>query len=171
MMSAELRSVFNSILEFINDHEYDGACHDTSAVFFIILQEINIPSTLCIGEIKYKEQWIDHSWVEIDNQVFDIAISRPNISSCAQPPVFASLCEQTGNAPLVEYASESPCGFDQSTLWISEATLGEYSDNHPSNENHLWDLAVCIAENANIVLDRHTIKRKYCDAQRTVKRL
>jgi hypothetical protein len=164
-----LERLFSTVTEFINENSYDGACHDISAAFHIILEEKNISSELFIGEVKIGDYYVDHSWVGIDNKIYDIAISRPNFPPAAQPPVFASKCCVTKGVPKVIYGVKSPSGFSDIGRWISEVTLGEYSLGHPSRENHLWRLTKDIASGINLDLDINVLNQKYGNKRRVIK--
>jgi hypothetical protein len=70
-------NIFGSSLEWIYSTEYRGGCHDTSAAIYILLSEQGLSPHLCIGEVKYSESYFDHSWIELNNKIYDAAICMP----------------------------------------------------------------------------------------------
>jgi len=54
-----------------------GACYATSAIHHILLTEQGVRNDPILGVTKVDESIFDHAWVEIDDLIYDTAISLP----------------------------------------------------------------------------------------------
>ena len=70
----KIAKTFFEILKFIHKNNWEGACHATSAILYILLKEQGIDATLYIGECQQGSFVFDHSWVEVSSEVVDAAI-------------------------------------------------------------------------------------------------
>lgn len=111
---ALLYAAFEPLLRRVVQGEklYWGACHDTSAVLYMRLLQTGVQNVeLLIGEAHYDGIRFDHSWVEVDSKVFDVAICAPRLpeynragvlipgGGFAGGPVFAGI-DLGQNAPM-----------------------------------------------------------------------
>ena len=83
---SKILTTFFAVSDFYKKHPNPGACHFISSVFHILLNEQGIENDLCIGEVTQGSQFFDHSWIEIDGKVFDIAIQL-TYNEDINPPV------------------------------------------------------------------------------------
>lgn len=61
----KILSAWEVVLKFIWQQQYAGACHDTSAVLYMLLCELGLSPTLNIGEVKSSVGIFDHSWLKL----------------------------------------------------------------------------------------------------------
>lgn len=163
------KKVFKAVLNWIVKTNYRGGCHDTSAALHMLLGEQGINSRLCIGEVKIDEQsFFDHSWLTVEGLILDASVCMPNIMGYAFPPVFASKDLQTLDAPAIHYGVRSPVGFDSEAIFVSKASLSEYSLGHPDDPNKLWNLTKTLAKEAGIKANAGKLKEQYGAVMRNV---
>lgn len=88
-----INNIFDSLLKYINETQWCGACYMSSAIAHIVLNEFNIKSELCIGESVIahpgeinKYTYYDHSWVVIDEKIYDVAITNQRDSLFSKEP-------------------------------------------------------------------------------------
>lgn len=131
------------LLKFILEHSYQGACHSTSAVLHMLFKEAGLNSTLCLGEVGIANEFFDHSWVEIDGQIFDAAVCMPDDEGVtAGGPVFANIDLSTGAASTLQYGASSKVGLNATGKWVLSVDLQTYAEKQPVP--NIWVLAVLI---------------------------
>ena len=159
-------AAFSSLLKFIVESNHWGGCHDTSAVLFMLLSELNIKATLCIGEVQAGDKYFDHSWVEVDGQVFDAAVCMPHESGrFVSGPVYASTDLMTGAPSELGYGAPSGQGLDEAAKEVVGLDLMQYSALQ--GDLNIWILAVAMA--SRIGLPNQTFehfKRRYGSTMR-----
>ncbi|EOT5152314.1 hypothetical protein ACND5D_003610 [Escherichia coli] len=80
MNNSKLKQIFENLISLVEEKKWYGACHDISAVFYILAKEVGFEPTLLIGEVRNPAtgSYFDHSWVCIDEKIYDVAIGYPN---------------------------------------------------------------------------------------------
>lgn len=101
MMNEEQKAIFiqfcDNLLAFMRKNNWYGACHATTAMMYAIAKKIGIDATACIGECEQKGfNPFDHSWLVIDDKIYDLAISMPFVEEMAKGPVYGSIDVKTG---------------------------------------------------------------------------
>lgn len=162
-----LLSVFGKSLEWIYSKEYRGGCHDTSAAIYILLSELGLSPVVCIGEVKYDQSFFDHSWIELDNKIYDAADCMPNVGGVPSSPLFASIDLTTNQETELIYGVASPMGYDDAAKTILYMNLGEYSEFHSNDPNKVWNLAKTLGKEAGIKINVGKIRDKYSHIKRT----
>lgn len=154
------------MLTFLNG--WQGACHDTSAVLYIVLSEMGLSPTLLIGEVRGPNGIFDHSWVECENNIFDVAVGFPNVDGGdAGPSVFASLNLGTGETTELEYGIRSDNGLDEIGQMVSTTNLEEYSRLQPEGAT-IWDITAMVGECWGLVFPKSDLRSKYGHVARVV---
>lgn len=166
-LSNEKQSIksYFSVLRHIHRNQWIGACHATSAILHILLSEKNELSTLCIGECKYESIVFDHSWVEVNGQVYDAAISNTLIQNLSLPPVFCGTNLNDGKQTITSYGVNSGQGYDSDAAEIKNLPFGVYMDDFPNNKNGLWGVTKDIASLAGLNLNIRRLKEKYSNTE------
>jgi len=165
------KKVFKAVLNWILKTNYRGGCHDTSAALYMLLSEMGVNASLCIGEVKIDEKsFFDHSWVIVDDVILDASVCMPNIGGYAFPPVYASKELLALGSPKIHYGASSPVGFDSEAKFVSEANLSEYSSGHPDDPNKLWDLTKILAKQAGIKVNVGKLRSHYGTVTRNIVR-
>ncbi|BDB12884.1 lasso peptide biosynthesis protein [Acidithiobacillus ferrooxidans] len=168
--------VFNAALKFIWKNDFTGACHNMSAVIYIILSEINVQSTLCIGEVKLNNQLFDHSWVEVGEKIIDAAVSLPldhENSAFVGGPVFRSVDLSTNKHTRLHYGVESENGLDSIARNVCERDLAEFGDMQiadGADESILvWNMAKNLASDVGLSVCADNLRRKYGSVNRVLR--
>lgn len=152
-----VQEVFTAMVMHIETTEWGGACHSSSAIMHMLLKEKGVDSTIKIGEVFGGGYRFDHSWIEIDGQVFDAAVAYPQVGGRRlSGPVFAGIDIVSGAPTGLTYGAGKPGGLDVDAQQIANLSLGAYfqfADQHAlveaigSGEQPppaLWDRAAYI---------------------------
>jgi hypothetical protein len=165
----KILNAWEVVLRFIWEHHYAGACHDTSAVLYMLFSELGLSPTLNIGEVKSPVGIFDHSWVEVGGLIFDAAVSLPQSGGQhVGGPVFASLDLETNRRTRLIYGMESGHGFDPDALLPASATFSEYAA--VQSEMNIWVLVVAFAGRMGMDLTFAGVEKKYGSTRRTIRR-
>lgn len=139
---AQLYAAFAPLLRRVVEAEtiHWGACHDTSAVLYMRLLQTGVQNVeLLIGEVHFNGERFDHSWVEVNEKVFDVAICAPNPDrphprtgelirgGCfAGGPVFAGIDLGLNSPMLGEFGVPSEAPLDSDAKNALDKTLQEF---------------------------------------------
>lgn len=135
---------FTELLKFVVESNYQGGCHDTSAVLHMLLAEAGVESTLCIGEVGKGRTFFDHSWVEVDGAVVDVAVCMPHAAGdVVGGPVFGGIDLISGAPSALLYGAQSGKGFDSEAMPALQLDLQGYSEIQP--DPNIWMLVVSMA--------------------------
>lgn len=143
-----------------------GACHLISSILHILLIEQNINNDLCIGEVtENRLQFFDHSWIEIDGKVFDIAILL-TLNEDVNPPVYASYTLDNGDPVQRIYGVSSPRGLDPVAKSILNKNFVKYLNGYGHYNESAWDIVKVIGKDLRLKLNIPTLQTKYTDTTR-----
>lgn len=138
----ELCNVFTFSLGTLWTAGWKGACHDTSAALYMALKELEFNATLCIGVVDSRVGRFDHSWVEIDGFIFDMAVCLPAEGGRhVSPPVFASRNVETLLSTDLRYGFASRSDLDDAAELVAQLNLEGYANIRDSNQMDLWSMA------------------------------
>lgn len=160
-----LRSTFQELLSTIVRRRWEGACHSSSAILYLLLAEQGLEPTLCIGEVHSGFIRFDHSWVEVDGLIFDVAIGFPH-EEYVSPPVFASADIELGNPTHLKYGF--PGSLDDDGLLVASCDLDGYSDHQPE-EHEIWAVAEEIGERLNLDITYFDLRERYGSIRRALR--
>ena len=71
-----LKKKFFNLLAYIQENDWAGACHATTAIMFVLLHEQGIPSAPCIVVVSKDHIVFDHSWIEVNSKICDAAVTN-----------------------------------------------------------------------------------------------
>lgn len=157
---------FEAVLTYIWRNKKPGACHDSSAVLFILLSELNLSPQLFIGEVMAHRPF-DHSWVEIDKKVIDPAVSYPQPKSKGGEhvggPVFLGIDLDTCDVSKLIYGNPSLHGLDSPADFIETLNLDEYSQyiEDEDGSESVWAMAKRIGNTIGLELNEAVLRSKY----------
>lgn len=157
----KVRETFFAILRFIHMNDWQGACHASSALLYILLREQKYNADLFIGEAGVNSVAFDHSWIEIDGKVYDAAISNTLIKEIRIAPVMANIDLSTGNKCEITYGINSSQGYDSHAQAISKVPFSYYMDNFPEHPKGLWGLAKDMGKGIGVSINLGKVKTKY----------
>lgn len=152
---------FREIIEFIQVNDWQGACHAVSSVFYVLLAEQGIASNLCIGEVQIGKAVFNHSWIEIDEEVYDVAIILTLDEKLHFPPTVRGFNVETGKPTDLRYGVVTGLPDDPPTHFIKATPFASFMDNFPSHRDGLWGIVIVIGKRIGVNLDVRTIRSKY----------
>jgi len=162
--------VFEVMLKAVWEEPFPGACHDTSAVMYVMLTELGQSAELCIGQVKTPSgRYLDHSWIEVDRKVIDAAISLPQIGGVlCSSPIFASIDLGSNDQMEHDYAFDDGKGFTDNALATYGVSLDEFT-RLPGGSEHLWQIAANLMNEIGTAVDPADLAIKYGGNMRSVR--
>lgn len=158
-----IAEVLCNLMQYMKEKRWIGACHATSAVMFVALSEMGLSPKVCVGEVKDDVfGFFDHSWIELDNKIIDLACSMTLLGGRpVNAPVIFDIDSSTGEKYELEYGIYY-AGLDENAEYIMTTGFCDYMDAFPICKNGLWDVV-------GIVLDKKinisALRLKYQDTQ------
>ncbi|MFD0697494.1 SEC-C metal-binding domain-containing protein [Paenibacillus sp. GCM10027628] len=143
-----------------NERPLAGACHLLSSVMGVLFAEQGISSDLKIGVVRRKsdDQVFTHSWVEIENRIFDVAIQHI-LNGEQSSPVFAGF--DISSILPAPYTYGINCELDMVGRDVYETPFGEYMDQCPFYEDGGWSIVQRIATKLGITTTIQEFRSKY----------
>jgi len=148
-----------AILDYIHKNDWQGACHSSSSILATLLAAQCIPSALCLGEVFQNGHYFDHSWIEIEGEVFDAAISNTLIRGFAFPPVFRGIDLSTKHPCSLVYGKPSGEGYDESASWIRNTPVADYMEMFSGHPSGLFGIAKKIAKTIGLQPSLSSLKK------------
>ncbi|WNZ87438.1 hypothetical protein [Pseudomonas sp. P108] len=174
-----VQEVFTAMVMHIESTGWGGACHSSSAIMHMLLKEKGVDSTIKIGEVGGGGYWFDHSWIEIDNLVFDAAVAYPQVGGKRLGgPVFAGIDIVSGIETTLTYGIGKKGGLEEEAQQIALLSLGAYfqfADQHALVEAMgngeqpppaLWDRASYIGTDCGVHRSPAELAREYFEVRR-----
>jgi hypothetical protein len=137
---------YSAVLSLVHRANWQGACHATTGLLTVLLRSQNIQADPFLGECFHNGAYFDHSWVEVDSKIYDIAISNPLIAERACEPIFGSIHLATKLPMQVEYGVASGAGLDPIAAMIAAMSFEQYLSNSPQHPKGLWGVAEDVAK-------------------------
>jgi len=160
---------YSALLTVVWRENWTGACHDTSALLYMLLSELGCSPTLVTGEVKAPAGIFDHSWVELDSKIYDVAIGFPGEDGhYVGPSVFASLNIDTGEPTELTFGVRSPTGLDDVGRFVAHSTLDEYSKIQNVHAS-IWALTPIVASICGLSLTSEDLRGKYGNVMRQIR--
>lgn len=151
---------------------WTGSCHAVSSILHILLKEQGINSKLNIGFVKADKIPFPfcHSWITVNNLIYDIGLYRSNSLSPFTPyievsaPIFKSVNVESGEKTPISFGvSTSRMDFNYQLLTTN--SLGEYMDGWPAHKDGLWGEIVEVAARIGINANKFSLTEKYYEEQ------
>lgn len=137
---------YNSVLSLVYRANWQGACHATTGLLTVLLRAQNIQADPFLGECFHNGAYFDHSWVEVESTVYDIAISNPLIAERACEPIFRGFHIVTKLPTQVKYGVASGAGLDPTAAMIEAMSFEQYLSAFPRHPKGLWGVAEDVAK-------------------------
>lgn len=158
--SDDTKQIFFNILKIIETKHWEGACHATSALMYILFSEVGLDVNLFVGEVQYENAFFDHSWVEVNGKVYDAAICLGLNAVRLSPPIY-----NDNNIETMEHTSGLygvvHNGIDPLARVVLDTPVVEYMDGFPSSKNGLWTYIEEIGNRIGMTVDISILKNKY----------
>lgn len=179
--------IYLSLLDIVVKLNWEGACHATSSIMYVLFKEIGLNVDLCIGEVYYDDLCFDHSWIEIDNNIYDIAVYKGLYGRCISEPIINGYNIETKEKCKGIYGGNRIYSIDSSANRIMQVSLVDYLSNfkmeyaftkkeikriediYDSSKEGFWGFISIIAEKIGIKCDIEILKEKYKNVERIEK--
>ncbi|MBO6655905.1 MAG: lasso peptide biosynthesis protein [Pseudomonadales bacterium] len=159
----KLKKYYFGLLNFIHQNDWTGACHASSSILYVLLQEEDIDAKIYIGEAVRGSIVFDHSWVEVGGEPLDAAISNTLIEGIRFPPVFLGYDLDSGERTQTNYSFIGGSGLEAEMAFYASHTLGTYMDNFPGHPEGVWGVARDVAKSIGQKLNLNRARRRYAD--------
>ena len=157
-----IKKIFNEFLNITYKIDWKGACHESSSAIYVLLKESGINCKWKLGEAKANNYFFDHSWIEIDGKVFDIAITKTLQEEARNAPIINDIDIETNKVHNIEYGAVSGYEFSQQTILVENINLSEYLSNSPISPIGTWAVILDVAKKQlNLNLDLQNLISKY----------
>ena len=163
----EVIDVLCNLSEYMKRKQWWGACHASCSALYVALSELGYSPKLCIGEMLGQGLYFDHSWIELDGQILDIAISMTLLGGApvSEPIVFGKNI-RSGKEPVIKYGVPGR-GIEGETLFVNSLPFVDYMDGFPDEKNGLWGV---VQELLGRKVDIPDLREKYKDVKRAIVR-
>lgn len=160
-----------SMLEVINGNEkYAGFCYASVAVLTILLREQGVHAVSCMGDVVGNGiRPFNHSWVEIDNEAYDVAILRPLLEGLTFPPVIRGYDVDTKKPTGFEYGISSGQPDTDEEAKVKRTPFKQYMDGWPVHPKGLWGLADILGNKLGLSVTSDGLAKKYSDIKWVIK--
>lgn len=145
----EVKVIIRGAFDFIAEHNYQGGCHLISAIIHILLTEKGYKSVVRLGEVQIEDIVFDHSWIELNGEVIDVAIMNTLQDGIKIPPVIFGTSVATGKQ--VEYQYGVSKDIDKTAQLVLSMSIGQYIMDGLSYGS--LDIMKIIAEKSSTSLD------------------
>lgn len=163
----DISDVLCNLDEYMKRKQWWGACHASCSALYVAISELGYSPKLCIGEMLGQGLYFDHSWIELDGKIIDIAISMTLLGGApvSEPIVFGKNV-YTGQEPMIEYGVAGR-GIEEDALIVNNYPFVEYMDNFPDEQNGLWGVVQeLLGREVNIPF----LREKYKTVERVIVR-
>lgn len=162
----DISIVVTNLFRYMKKKNWIGACHATSSVLYVALSELGYSPRLCYGEIEYgTPKTADHSWVELNGKIIDLACSMTLKGGTAiSNPVILGYDVITRSFPNIRYGISDGHGLDMQTRMIANMSFTEYMDMFPDEKDGLWGVLLHILPTASLEID--AMRKKYQNVTR-----
>lgn len=165
-----LLKAFEVVLTFVWEERYAGACHDTSAVLYMLMSELGLSPTLNLGEVTSTSGTFDHSWVEVDGLIFDVAVCLPQEGGAhVAGPIFASVDLAADRQTTLNFGVSSGHGLDAEGQQVASLSLAEYARIQPPA--NIWVLAVAFGNRIGLPLTFDGVMLRYGTVRRAYRNI
>lgn len=159
---------FNNLLNYMNKEGWAGACHATTAMMYAFGLKIGLNPIACIGEVEKKgDKPFDHSWLTIDDKIYDLAISLPLPDGfhMATGPVYASIDKKTNKEVDIKYGIKF-LGLGPQAMFAYQNNLYSYISKCPSPK--IINVIIDLAKRSKIFITRKWLENNLSNVNFTL---
>ncbi len=164
-----IRLIFFKTLEFIERKNWVGAGHAVSAVLYVLYSEAGLNPYLCVGEVESDRGFFDHSWIELNGRIFDVAIYKNLDNGMVFSPVINGYDIDTLEITKCNYGIRSGVGMDSSVEMIVNTPFNIYMSGFQEHKNGLWGIVDDLGKECSLNIDIKRLKEKYSDTKWSVR--
>lgn len=160
----ELSDVLCNLLRYMRERSWIGACHASCAALYVALSELGYSPRLCAGEVKAPGFLFDHSWIELDGKIIDLAASMTLMGGGlpVSPPIILDINIATEAKYGLIYGTNNGRGLDAEANMVTTTSFCTYMDNFPREKNGLWGVVEIILDRKFAVKD---MRNKYINTK------
>lgn len=163
-----INKTYFAVMDYYKKYPNPGACHLVSSVLYVLLNEQDIENDLCIGEVKISDKYFDHSWIEINGEIFDIAIQL-GLDRSINSPVFSGFKLIDSTKTEMIYGTTSPVGLDNEAKQVLTTSFVTYMDSYPQFKQGAWKIVKDIGKELKLGLNIDELREKYKETKRVLK--
>lgn len=163
----DIGNVLANMYRYMEKKQWWGACHASCAALYVCLSEIGYTPELCIGEVLGQGLYFDHSWVNVDDKMIDLAISMTLLGGAPASGVIVFGKDiKTGLSPILDYGVPGR-GIEDQAKFVMELPFVQYMDGLPDEKDGLWGV---VREVLNTDIDIPSLREKYKGMKRRLVR-
>lgn len=133
-----ISDVLCNLNRYMQRKQWWGACHASCSALYVALSELGYSPKLCIGEMMGQGLYFDHSWIELDGKIIDMAISMTLLGGApASESILFGKNIRNGMEPLIEYGV-SGRGIEGESLIVMNLPFTDYMNAFPDEKDGLW---------------------------------
>ena len=166
----QLSYVLSYLFDYMMSNQMYGCCHAFASVLYVALSELGYSPSILIGECKFgNEKPFDHSWITVDNKIFDLAIYMPlnQICNSITGPIIMDVDAFSMEKCKTEYGINTGLPMGQETLSVMNTPFCVYMDHYPFTKGGLWGVLQMILPE-NISVDINQLREKYKNTERNL---
>lgn len=164
---SSLTDVFLVMLQIIRLKNWEGVCHTSASILYVIYKELGFNVNLLMGEVKIDHRYFDHSWIEIDGLVVDASLISPINKNLGLSPVFLNTNLITNAFTTLEYGAVSSMGLSDFTEIIYQRPFHKYMNPFPWGKGK-WNYVELISNVLDLNIDIRELNHKYRSVERTL---
>ncbi len=162
-----ISDVLCNLNRYMQRKQWWGACHASCSALYVALSELGYSPKLCIGEMMGQGLYFDHSWIELDGKIIDMAISMTLLGGApASEPILFGKNIRNGMEPVIEYGVPGR-GIEGESLIVMNLPFTDYMNAFPDEKDGLWGV---VRELLGTEIDIENLRNKYKDVERVIVR-
>ena len=133
-----ISDVLCNLNRYMQRKQWWGACHASCSALYVALSELGYSPKLCIGEMMGQGLYFDHSWIELNGKIIDMAISMTLLGGApASEPILFGKNIRNGMEPVIEYGVPGR-GIEGESLIVMNLPFTDYMNAFPDEKDGLW---------------------------------
>lgn len=160
-----LGDVFSVMLHMILSLQWEGACHKTSSILYVIYTELGFEVDLCMGEVQIDHRYFDHSWIQLGGLVLDASLLNPLNKNLNLSPVFMNINLESLSETSLKYGNPSTIGLSEFTKIIYHRPFHKYMKPSPFGKGK-WRYVEAISNALDLHIDIASLPEKYKNTHR-----
>ena len=128
------------LYSYIKKNNWQGACHASCAALYVALVELGFSPNLRAGEVDAHEFIFDHSWIELDGKIIDVAVAFNLIGRQISNVIVLDVDIFTKAPSKNIYGTSRGSGLDADASLATSVPFCMYMDNFPDAPNGLWSV-------------------------------
>ncbi|MDB6095205.1 MAG: hypothetical protein JWM32_2767 [Verrucomicrobia bacterium] len=164
-----LGPTYSALLRFVAEQEFRGACHAVTGILHVLLRSQGLKTELVTGELQRDRNVFNHSWLEYQGKVFDIAIALTLVASMDGNPVFASRDLSTRGPTYWNYGFSSGLADDSEVGVVKNQTFVEFMDRAPHHRNGLWHVVQKVGNRLKLKISLNKVRASHSEDRWTIR--